>query len=284
MPILDDCLTAAGRAAGLDPDREPVLSLPHLSRLDAGVYSAGVTSLKDNALLELCGSEEDGMPFLRPLLELDGEPLKLADLRWERLEGWLPRFHLPGGGLEISGTVFAPLDEKGFVYLLEVSSEQDCQLHLGVEGWWKSLDLVVFSARPLEARWQVWQDSWTGSLVGEAGCGLPLLAWGMQPDQEAELALQDEHYRWGTLFDLKAGQTARAAFYVSLNLERDGARTTALHLRRMGWQRLLEETRRWLQKHSHPIADPHSAAFSTKTCSSTTSTPKACAWTSPSWR
>ena len=149
------------------------MRLPHISRLDAGVYSAGVTSLKDNALLEFCGDEAAGLPFLRPLLELEGDPLALADLHWERLDGWLPRFHCQVAGLEISGTIFAPLDEKGFVYLLEVSSAQDCQIELGLEGWWKSLDLVVFSARPLEARWQVWQDSWTGSLVGEAGRGLP---------------------------------------------------------------------------------------------------------------
>ncbi len=78
-----------------------------------------MTSLKDNALLELCGRTNERLPFLRPLLELDGDPLALADLRWERLDGWLPRFHCQAEGLEISGTIFAPLDEKGFVYLLE---------------------------------------------------------------------------------------------------------------------------------------------------------------------
>ena len=66
----------------------------------------------------------------------------------------------------------------------------------------------------------------------------------MQPDREAELTLEGEHYRWGSLFDLPAGETAQTAFYVSLNLERDGARTGALHLRRMGWERLLDENAR----------------------------------------
>ena len=80
------------------------------------------------------GPKEEGLPFLRPLLELDGEPLALADLRWERLEGWLPRFHCQVEGLEISGTIFAPPDEKGFVYLLEVSSAEDCQVRAGCGG------------------------------------------------------------------------------------------------------------------------------------------------------
>ncbi len=120
--------------------------LPHISRSDGSVYSAGVTSLKDNALLELCGSEPERLPFLRPLIEQDGARLELADLQWERLDGWLPRFHCRAGELELTGTVFAPTDEKGFVYLLEAASPGACQVCLGVEGWWNSLDMVVFSA------------------------------------------------------------------------------------------------------------------------------------------
>ena len=242
------------------------VALPHISRVDAGVYSAGVCSLKDNALLELCGSEEPGLPFLRPLVELDGGKLELSDLKWERLDGWLPRFHCRAADLEISGTIFAPLDEKGFVYLLEATSQRDCQISLGMEGWWKSLDLVVFSGRPLEMQRQVWQDNWTGSLVGEAAWGLPLLAWGMQADPQGQLTLEGEQYRWEIPFELKAdascaetgvaGSSVWAAFYIALNLERDGARSGALHLRRMGWQQLLEGTRGWLAAHSHSIYDP----------------------------
>jgi uncharacterized protein len=256
---MSSLMTAAPQLA-TSPDWFPTgnlyVALPQLSRLDAGIYSVGATSLKDNGLLELCGAPEEGLPFLRPLIELDGRRLALADLRWERLDGWLPRFTCQATGLEISGTIFAPLDEKGFVYLLEVTATQDGRVNLGLEGWWKSLDLVVFSGRALEAKRLVWRDSWTGSLVGEASSGLPLLAWGMQPDQEAGLTLEGEHYRWETPFELKAGQTARAACYISLNLERDGARSGALHLRRMGWQRLLSETRAWLIAHSHDISDP----------------------------
>lgn len=235
--------------------------LPHLSRSDAGIYSAGVTSLKHNALLELCGSEAEQLPFLRPLAEQDGRRLALVDLQWERLDGWLPRFHCQAQDLAISGTVFAPMDEKGFVYLLEVSSQSDCQLSLGMEGWWKSLDLVVFSARPLASERLVWQDNWTGSLVGEASSGLPLLAWGMQPDQDGELSVDGDHFCWTCPFDLKAGESLQAAFYISVNLERDGACTGALHLRRVGWRRLLEQTRGWLLAHSRNIADPALSFF-----------------------
>ena len=168
-------MTASPRLAA-PPDWIPTgnlqIALPHISRLDAGVYSAGVTSLKDNALLELCGDEAAGLPFLRPLLELEGDRLALADLRWERLDGWLPRFHCQVDGLEISGTIFAPLDEKGFVYLLEVTSVQDCQLHLGVEGGGKAS--TWWSSRP--ARWR--RVGRSGRIAGpaawwarrEAGC------------------------------------------------------------------------------------------------------------------
>ncbi len=165
---------------------------------DAGVYSAGVTSLKDNALLELCGSEERRSAFPAPA----GGAGWTTRWRWQTCtgSGWMAGCRASTArwqGLEISGTIFAPLDEKGFVYLLEVSSEQGLQATIwgwkaGGKAW------IWWSFRP--ARWrrsgESGRMSWTGSLVGEASCGLPLLAWGMQPDQEAELTLEGEHYRW----------------------------------------------------------------------------------------
>ena len=231
------------------------VALSHISRSDGGIYSASVTALKDNGLLEVCGSEEQSQPLLRPVIERNGSRLNLSKLEWKRLDGWLPQFQWQTDGLEIRGTIFAPSDEKGFVYLLEAASEQECRLSLGIEGWWRSLDLVVFSARPLEARRELWRDEWTGSLVGEATCGMPQLAWGMQPSHDGELALEGDYFRWDCGVEIKAGERTQIAFYFSINLERDGARTGALHLRRRGWEKLLAETRGWLAAHSHPVED-----------------------------
>lgn len=45
---------------------------------------------------------------------------------------------------------------------------------------------------------------------------------------------------------LAPGERATVAFYVAFNREADGARTTSVHLRRLGWQALEARTSRWL--------------------------------------
>ncbi|MDI7247097.1 MAG: glycoside hydrolase family 125 protein [Bacillota bacterium] len=52
---------------------------------------------------------------------------------------------------------------------------------------------------------------------------------------------------------LTSGERATVAFYVAFNREADGARTTGVHLRRLGWQALEAETRRWLTDRRIPV-------------------------------
>jgi len=233
------------------------VSLPAISRNDAGVYRVGVLHMDANAVLELIGFERDNHPLFRPVLERHGIRIPLTGLVWRRESFWLPYFTAESDGLRVVGMIFAPPHEKGFVYLLEVSSDGPVEtIRIGVEGWWHGVEFATFRARPVATEQVVWHDGWTGSLVGEARAGLPVLAWGMQPSQDGELYYDGLMYRWSCETDVGSGQVAQIAFYVSVNLESDGARTTALHLRRRGWQTLLDETRGWLEARAVPVTDP----------------------------
>jgi len=233
------------------------VSLPAVSRNDAGVYRIGVLHMGANAVLELIGSERDNHPLLHPVIERHGIRTPLTRLAWQREGFWLPHFTAKADGLRVVGTLFAPPDEKGFVYLLEVSSDGPAEtMRVGVEGWWHGVESAAFRAKPVGAELLMEHDGWTGSLVGEARAGLPVLAWGLQPSQDGELNLDGLAYRWMCEATVGGGRLVQIAFYVSVNLESDGARTTALHLRRRGWQTLLDETRRWLDTRAVSVADP----------------------------
>jgi len=242
------------------PQRIPTgnleISLPAISRLDGGVYSVGALMMKANGLIAVKGSEADQQPLLVPFLEQHGQPIRLSDLRWERLGGWVPHYRVESAGLEFQGTIFTPPGEKGFVYLLEVGARgHTVDLTLGMQGWWHGVEFGIFAARPVETLQHLWADPWSQSLVGEASTGLPLIAWGLQFSGEGRLQLDGNHFEWVREVSLKAGEKVTFAFYCALNLEGDGARTGALHLRRRGAAMLLEETLRWLDHHRLSLSD-----------------------------
>jgi hypothetical protein len=242
------------------PERIPTgnleISLPAISRRDGGVYSVGALSMKANGLISVTGSEADHQPLLVPFLMQGGHPVQLDDLGWERLAGWVPRFHARAAELEVHGTIFSPPGEKGFVYLLEVEAGGVAAgLQIGMQGWWHGVDFGIFTGHRVDALQRLWHDPWSQSLVGEASVGLPLIAWGLQAPDECRLTLDGIHFEWIREVSLAAGEQVALAFYCALNLETDGARTGALHLRRRGVSALLEETLFWLDHHRTRLSD-----------------------------
>lgn len=73
--------------------------------------------------------------------------------------------------------------------------------------------------------------------------------WLVQPDDTVELAQEVR---------LEPSESLSRAFFIAVGAERDGARTTVVHLRRLGAIALLDATRKWLEEHS--VAMPRRVA------------------------
>jgi hypothetical protein len=233
------------------------VSLAMIDKRDAGIYSIGALMMKSAGLIEVSGDEAERKPLLVPYLVQNGQPLELGYLVWERLGGWAPRFAARAGDLAVRGTIFCPPGEKGFVYLLELrAGAAEADLAAGVQGWWQSVDYAVFKRRRLEASLSLAYDPWTRSLVGEGRVGVPLVAWGLQAPFDDSPVVEGMHFRWSREVRLAAGESLTLAFYGSMNLESDGARTGALGMRRRGAQALLDETLDWLAAHRLSLPDP----------------------------
>lgn len=184
--------------------------VPRLLRL-------GVASLGLNGLLDLVGE---------PLLEVQGQG-------WEGrlLDDWIPVWESPA----CTVTLLAPWGERGFALRLEPKEPGP----LRVLGRVAHLGLRRFQEELLDAFFRATHDPWTKSYVLEARTERTLLALGLQADREPG------QLEWGERFAME-WSAGPLTLYVGVAAEADGARTTALHLRRVGWEGLLEATRRKL--------------------------------------
>ncbi|MCL6614674.1 MAG: hypothetical protein K6U03_08705, partial [Firmicutes bacterium] len=149
---------------------------------------------------------------------------------------------------------------------------------LGVQLFWGYSGIRVFTSRELPLARSCRYDRWTHSVVAEALGPLPLFgfalnasgdfdrlvmagppgdavesaggwdsaaAGGAAPDRPGDID-SGVSIRATKFLSLGLSERATVAFYVAFNREADGARTTGVHLRRLGWQALEAETRRWL--------------------------------------
>ncbi len=173
----------------------------------------GVVSLALNGLLDLVGT---------PLLQVLGEDWKLS-----KISDWIPVWE----NEQLRVTLLAPFGQRGLALRLEPLGTGP----IVVSGVVDYLGLRRFQEEQVGAFFNARQDVWTGSYVLEARTERTLLAIGLQSDVEPS------HVEWGERYRLE-WSSGPVTLYIGIAPEGDGARTTALHLRRVGWEALLAKT------------------------------------------
>jgi hypothetical protein len=237
------------------------VSLPTIDPGTGGIHSVNVLLRQLRGLLELASEPEYGVgrPLIEPLLRGAGhgdtQPRDGQQLR-EAL--WLPCmvWELESGAtLELE--IVPPPDERGFVYLLRLKAPPDRPWggEIGVQGRWRFTRRVIFSAADLHGLNRVGFRQWLGGMYFEPMVSAPSAAMaitGGQPGMEvrvgrqgklAPLADKEERgvvngleldYEAVYTVELAPGEIREFPFFVAFNLERDGALTTGVHLRRQG--------------------------------------------------
>lgn len=219
-----------------------------------------------------CGMVElRGDPFIAPTVSIDGESVDLVAMIPEMaLESeWLPTFAW-AGRVGVTAKIIAPPEEKGFCYVFTVSIPEECplrqahesdgrvQVELGVECNWEYTGVRILGSRPMPVTSTCRYDRWTRSVVAEAMASTPLVAFAgctSADHSSADIStqpgspdgIQDAHkIRLSSSVKLRPGEKADIAFYFAFNREEDGARTTSVHLRRLGWDQIYQLTMDWL--------------------------------------
>ncbi|MDO9574059.1 MAG: glycoside hydrolase family 125 protein [Candidatus Contubernalis sp.] len=229
------------------------ISVPDIDQIQGGVYSVNILHMGAKGLLEFRG--EENKPLLRPFIRLEGKEFSLASkLSWNYLHSWIPTFKLDSQKLQVEGKIYFPPGHRGGVYCLKIKNLGNdlVNVEAGFEVNWTKFNLVIFKSREIEVQRRVYFDSWTGSLVMEAGYGLPLgsMALGMAGGRTWNVEDQTQGVQSvssGQQINLKAQEEINIPLYIAVNIEGDGAATTVVDLRRHGFQKLFEDTVNWLK-------------------------------------
>ena len=226
------------------------ISLPVIDQSGA-VESINIVNLSHRGLLEFSGSKNK--PLLSPHLTINDRKTELnGELTWSYHLDWLPSFTCSvANSWTLEGDIVAPPGFKGFYYRLSLKNTgvKALSARLGWEGHWNSFNYIVFTRRALEAKRSTFYNKWTGSLILEASAGLPLAALALSAEPEAEWQYNEKDSQYYAAYELNLdpGDSYCAVLYTAVNLESDGAGTTAVDLRRYGDEALKRITCDWLE-------------------------------------
>ncbi len=236
------------------------VSVPDISLDDGSIGSIGVLVERALGLVEARG---DQGPLLEPVLLVDGQPVEISDLTWEREGDWLPHFSCQLAQGLLQGWYCTPVDERGAAVRLTFTPEAEGSVTLGWSGQWQATEVTHLRTKPVDVTMRGQDDPWTKSRVVWASAGLPLLALACQGGHGTTVESLGEVPQWKvttTSLDPEDGSYV-CDLFLGVSTEPDGAATTALHLRRRGFVALWNATIDWLDRHSLDTPEPTDALF-----------------------
>ena len=234
------------------------ISLPEIGIDDGAVHAVGALIERVLGLVEAAGDPGHDS-LVQPVLMVDGEAVAPGPFQWERVGHWLPHFTSPCSSGVLEGWFCAPVDERGFVLRLAFHSHtpRAVAVELGWTGSWATTTVTHLRSKAIGAEPVGHDDTWTGSRTLSVAAGIPLLSVAWQGGHGVVVAAQGTDPRWraSAAGQVAMGQSLTAELFVGMATEPDGAATTALHLRRCGFDRLWETTTGWLAEHALTVPD-----------------------------
>ena len=224
------------------------VALPEIDRADGRIHSLGVVMSSCAGVLTAHGGE-DGLA--RPLLSVDGVRQD-PELTWERHGAWLPASRGSSATGVLEALYLAPEGERGVALRLTYRHRGPAaDVELAWRGDWASTSVQHLRATRVEGGYDVRDDEWTGTRVTTLTTGLPLLSLAWRAGPGATLDDDRTGSGWVTSSSsvMHDGDDLTVEVYLGVAPEPDGACTTALHLRRRGFDALWTQTSSWLDDH-----------------------------------
>ena len=247
-----------------------MVSIPEINTARCGIETISFLHRGLRAAVEICGS--DSLPFLQPTLTIDGAEPDWDEAVWRQVENWVPSFELSFSECEARGHIFAPLESRGFVCVIEIESKasHDLPVRAGWRGCWERTCHATYTAKEMVGQRRLGINQMLGATCVEfcsvaphfavAFCGSEVMEAEVFTDSgdgpKAETVESGVVASQGTAagyslmrgFTLKPGERVTLAVYVGLGLEEISAVTSAADLARRGHEDLLQTTLDWLSR------------------------------------
>ena len=257
------------------------LSLPEISLDDGSVRSLGVLLERVSGLVQAHGGAGG---LLSPQLTVDGRAIAMNP-SWQRAANWIPQLRTEWAGGSATVWYCVPVGERGAAFRLHYRNlgPATARVELGWSGSWAASSVAHLRPKPLAGELTVRDDPWTGSRVAALTAGLPVLAIAIQGGNGLDIGssttpaaagdgepgppaagtspppgpADDSEPGWRArrTADVPPGGELTADVYLAVAPEPDGAAVTALHLRRRGFDALLDSTLSWLAERELPVPD-----------------------------
>ncbi len=262
------------------PTGNEIVSLPLIDENTAQINSMNFLHMGYRGLVETYGCENPALPFLQPYLLVNEKEIVLSpeNLKWQRLNYWIPRFTVEYEKVQFTGTYLTPIQERGFAihFLVSNLEKQVGEIFVGLRGSWQHAYHSINESKIMNASRIAYPAKWGGGMMLEFARETSIFCLGLHTSEPLDVEswkvnnypetivlkqgqnkiVLDENnlnpifWTLGKHLTLGAGESKELVFYFGLGLDEVGAATAALEMKRHGYQKIFQRTVQWLESHT----------------------------------
>lgn len=241
------------------PTGNEFVSLPCINEDSAGIEDFTVLHMNSKGMLDF---RSDGISSLiEPFVVINGKKAPLLDIKWKREEYWIPAFTARNSGLDISGSILAPVGERGFIYRLTAANrtEDTINIALGIKGLWHKTMHSVNEDKEITGEMHAYDSAWNEAVVFDLRVGLPLMAFAPMSSLPAKWNAAKTNngisYEGKTEHNIQAGGEVTLDFFWGVGFEEVAAVTSAKEMLRQTFDALHSKTLKWLRSREKSVGD-----------------------------
>ena len=233
------------------PTGNEFISLPCIKEVDGSIDDLTFLLMQRKGMIELQG--DWGTPLCKPYVRISGQEKVLTNrMVWSSVENWIPKFVATCSNVEASGMIICPNNERGFEYHLEVKNltNEPMDLEFGFWGGLREVNHVINCSKKIRrGSKSIYYSGWNpDGFIIEMINDFPLFAVATL-SKNAERTFDTDNFNWrmSKKCILAPGETTSMDFYYGVGYEETAAATSAKQLYRLGHEKILSNTCKFLR-------------------------------------
>jgi hypothetical protein len=209
------------------------LSLPEIDEKNGNVNYLTVLHMNSKGMLQI-----EGKPFLKTKVVVDNKYISFNNnLVWIRDNYWIPTATYSNDDVKIKIIYLTPLNQKAIAIRVEVDNLTDHKINVeaSIQLEWTNTMHVVNESIALDTTIKMKKSSWNEGNVFMQNIVTPLIA--IAPMHEGD-----------SKYTLDVKESSSYDLFVGLGLEEVSASTAAKHLKRVGFEKLLNDFNLYLSE------------------------------------
>ncbi len=192
---------------------------------------------------------------------IDEEEVDLSKAVFELIDYWIPFAKITHKDIELSLTIIAPKETRGFIYNLQINNKSTKNVTVRLENEYliNDMSIDINASYKLNAERIIYYHDWFNGVIFSIRSYKNIFALAFLADEKYNYAIKEDKTKINFVNNLSVGENENRSFnyYIGAGLEDVSALYSSIYLKRLGFTSMFESLKKWLENKICKLKDKY---------------------------